>query len=1029
MKHINRRGFLLGTVSVLAIQATTPVKAGLHLHGTGGGALGQSVVNIGNSALAFINLAHGMLLTSSGGQANFPSLLTADGYPNDPAGTAITSTIRDSAFNSWDATYYGRYKLWWTGTGCLVSGQPAIIYSGGAAVIGLGAGSGTVGANAGFGGAGTQPRSGTPVEFAFGALVTSVSGGGGSLVTINHTAVNFGSGFATGTWIKLGQGVSANLANGPNFDGSWQITNVSATSFTLNGSTGVSSPTVTGTGGAGSQSEALSRVGNAGNGQGFNFPNGQIYSGFSDLVICKSANAAAVLAGQLASPEYINALKGPAGMNPAYIRFMDYTAVQFDRASSHTYRTKTTNLSWGAFHYVPDYFVTTAANTGVVGSFSDVYTCANPTASGVGAYADGEQVAFQIPATNTGWAPALNVNSRGAAPILNPLTTSNAAQKIADMTGTLPTNGSVQTLTFSGAGLGSPHNVTYTKGAGDTSFNILGSQIRGAVQNDATLTAAGIFAPFNGALSKALYFSYNPNIGGLGSSPLTVTGTDASGNTIYHFGTCEPSTFVAGSYATFAYSKLIGAWLTVCDNSGASSSLTYGPHYGAPLEFYVDMCNRVSCGLYLQIGQLWDQTRISSTATLIAGSLNAGLKFKPGYSNETWNNGAAEWTLSQTLGCCLGFLNTLSALSIGQDSLTGLRMAQLSNLVSAAWTGAGRSRSDLKVQMECWSLDIRAVGSAQYPTSTNTYRFNGTLLNPASNTMLANFGAIGVSAYAINHAASPNRPIDLSDDAGGAPYYAGGQFNCGGAFGIGSGLQTVDYSGAAITISSYNSLLLAAWNYVNGNSTQQGAALDFLYDGTNGDLYNGLLHGTYTNNWQLASWEITSADPFSPGTFGIGSVLQSYDTGRTGAGLSQIGYVCYEGSLQTGPLAGDISTLINSLNALGDTAGYSSGLPGAAAGSSTVAGDAANIQTLMFGNDTLPGFVGDNRYKLLTLKYLTLCQQSGRWVSGSTFVNSRTSMGTTYGFEGPGYWSIYKGLLGAVPQPKQAVNALQAFDN
>lgn len=983
-------------------------------------ASGQSVINIGNTALAFINLAHGLVLTSSGGQTNFPTKLTADGYPNDPAGTALTSAIRDSGFSNWDPTYYGRYKLWWTGTACGAFSQPAIVYSGGACAIGLGAGSGTIAANFGVGGGSSQPNRGGagPIEFAFGALITSVSGGSGSLVTINHTSVNFGNGFNTGTWMKIGTGVSSNLSSGPNFDGSWPITLVSGTSFTLDGSTGVVSPTVTGAGGAGSQSEAICRVGNPGNGQGFNFPSGQVYSGFSDFVICKSANETAVLAGQLASPEYVTAI---AAMNPEYIRFMDYTAVQNDRSSSHTYRTPTTNLSWGVHRYVPDYYAGTATNTGVVGAFTDVYTCANPTASGAGAYADGEQVTVQMGSANAGIRPALNVNSRGSKPILTTQNAATACQQAAFFTGTLPTTGTVQTLTFSGAGLVGSHNVTYTKVAGDGAFSTLGSHLGDAVRADATLAAAGIFAPFNGAPASALCFSYNPNIGGLGSSPLVVTGTDASGNTTYSFGTCDVGVYMSGTYCTFAYSKLIGAWLATTDNGGASNCTSIGPHYGPPLEFYVDICNRTSSGLYLNIGQLWSQARITSTTTLIAGSLNAGLKFKPAYSNETWNNGAAEWIVAQSLGCCLGFLNTLNGgLNIGQNALTGLRTAQISELAAAAWTGAGRSRSDLRVEMEYWFIDMRAVGTAN---GTVTDRFEGALLNPASNTMLANFGAIGVGAVSTNYSASPNRPIDLSDDAGGAPYYAGMQMNAGGASGITSGLQLVDCLGVAITITSYNSLLLASWNYAHGNSTQQGAALDFLFDGTNGDFYNGTLNGTQFQDWQLAGWETTASNTTSRGLFGIGSVLQSYDSSRLSAGLGQLGHVCYEGGLQSGPLTGDIPVLITSLNNLGDTAGYTSGLPGAAAGSSTVAGDAANIAAL------LVAFLSDNRYKLLTLKYLTLCQQAGRWVSGSTFVNTRPSMGTTYGFEGPGYWSIYNNLLGAVPQAYGAVGALQTFDN
>src|SRR5712671_1724616 len=145
-------------------------KAGLHLHGSGGSsqALGRSVINAGASPLAFLNRVKGLELNSP--QSNFTSLLSADGYPT---GT-ISSSISLQASNTFDPTYYGRYYIWWTGTGSFQMGWPTIVYSGGAAVNGVNpSSSGSVAFNFATGLVG-QPTQAAPVEFAFGVLITAV---------------------------------------------------------------------------------------------------------------------------------------------------------------------------------------------------------------------------------------------------------------------------------------------------------------------------------------------------------------------------------------------------------------------------------------------------------------------------------------------------------------------------------------------------------------------------------------------------------------------------------------------------------------------------------------------------------------------------------------------------------------------------------------------------------------------------------------------------------------------------------------
>jgi len=86
---------------------------------------------------------------------------------------------------------------------------------------------------------------------------------------------------------------SSNLVNGPNSDGSWTITNVNGTQFTLNGSTGIVSPTVTGSGGVGTQTEAILSE----SAPTLQYSSGFSFSGFTNLIVCKQTDLAAVNSG------------------------------------------------------------------------------------------------------------------------------------------------------------------------------------------------------------------------------------------------------------------------------------------------------------------------------------------------------------------------------------------------------------------------------------------------------------------------------------------------------------------------------------------------------------------------------------------------------------------------------------------------------------------------------------------------------------------------------------------------------------
>lgn len=1080
-------------MSASALLISLPAKAGLHLHGKSGGSqgVGRSVINAGSSSIAFLNLTKGFAQNCT--TANFPSLLNADGYP---VGPTLANEI-NGGVGVTDPNYYGRYLVWWSGTGCLQFDPQTIVYSGGAAVTGVSpSASGAVPFNLTMGLTG-NPTQAAPVEFAFGALISAVGTNAG-LVQFTSPTANAFANITTGAWYKFFNGING-LGVGPNPDGSWVVTVNDSTHITLQASSAYAGlVTITGAGGPGTQTEAILSV----PGSSWKFLTAGTYSSFANLMWCQKANQAAAIAGQLVSPDYVNTFKA---LNPRFIRFMDFSAVQGDRSSSYTYRSKPSHLSWSVMNYNVDYYAGTITNGG-----SDNYTCSNPTASGVGAYAEGEVVAGQLGSSsvNTTILPTLNVNSRGPKPIFNSL----GSQLSAFFAGTVPATATTVTFVFTGGGLSAPFSYKYqpnanatnaftgscaagvltvnsvsagavtigqiiqgagipsptqiksqlggtpngagtysisqtgfSTGAGititgvtplfaqngssrpDVDFTSLSINIRADMQgvipngNGSTLFAANIVALGQVPAGSLITFCYNPNINSSGvaalNNGLTISGSDSAGSGTYTFGYVGIGDMPNSTYWAFTYSKLLGGWVTTTGASGPSASDGGGLHGGPPIEFYIDFCTRANVGMYLTLGQMWSDDRIYNTVLQIA---NAGVKeLVLEVSNETWNFFLQESRISQNLGAALGVnaLNFAGANYNSVDAYPALKTIQMAQQAAAAWAAAGRTRSQLFVTIAYQFVNMSALGT----TTTSVYKFNGAALNASgtgTNVTLKAYGGYGATAITTDFSASPNRPIDFADCVSPAPYWLGGQYNSGGG-------QHID---TGVPLAAYNGSLLAAYNYVNGNPTQQAAALDFLYNGTSGDLYNGTLNGS---PWQAAQFSlggfavgsgISNVDSYC----GVGTVIAAYDATRIANGRPILGMVCYEGGWQLGPNSigasnTDQSGIAADLTSLGYTSGYTSSLPGAAAGpTSTATSDALNLITL------LNAFRRDTRANLLYARYLTECRAAG--VVGG----ARLSLPCQYGFEGNGfnlasYWSIYQGNISSTPY--QAWNALQAFDN
>jgi len=150
------------------------------------------------------------------------------------------------------------------------------------------------------------------------------------------------------------------------------------------------------------------------------FPFGSGTTQMSDLIICRKADIDGTNPFGLQNGYQINAdlISRIRTLKPAYIRVMDLLACINSTATNYTYRPRPTNAVYGATGWVKDYWAGGSRASGAItNNGSDAYACTNPTASGGGAYVDGEVVQGQIVGANTTGFPTLNVNGRGAAPV------------------------------------------------------------------------------------------------------------------------------------------------------------------------------------------------------------------------------------------------------------------------------------------------------------------------------------------------------------------------------------------------------------------------------------------------------------------------------------------------------------------------------------------------------------------------------------------------------------------------------------
>ena len=453
------------------------------------------------------------------------------------------------------------------------------------------------------------------------------------------------------------------------------------------------------------------------------------------------------------------------------------------------------------------------------------------------------------------------------------------------------------------------------------------------------------------------------------------------------------TSIVTNQVYTLIYSQLYGGFL-----------LQYGALYsGNPWEIMWEACTRASAGgpaigAFLNFSVGVTDASVTAFAQAAAAGL-PGLPVATEFGNEFWNSSAGVYGQADCLGTLLGFgisPNTVYGFQ-------GLRSSQTAQLFRSAWTGAGRSRSDLYCTLQCWVLEGEQAGGFG---QMQNLLWNGAGL-VTSNTTYAAIGGAGWTAAGVDHSTgSPtfSRPIDYHDAIGYAPYTQG-TYCPQGLAGTPGGQG---WSGA---LSDQVPLLQASSDYAYGGPTGQTSALNaWDADYRSGTYTSGTgTNGTGSYGYLNVYWHLF-ANPNFPVFVGVIPGFEARCAGYDGlrpSGFQNISVIQYEAGLQqtvdtnssgatTNP--GSIAGLVTRLTANSpnwNVSPYTNGN----GDNKTIA--ATNIVNLLIA------YLVSTQYQN-TVAYF-LAQQKSIHAARPLFCPA------TYGLEGGSVWQQLVGPIGSTP--------------
>jgi hypothetical protein len=643
--------------------------------------------------------------------------------------------------------YSGPLIFKWTATAGVLADAPFVAYSGyvGAVYNDAADGSKLELYGTALGGA-VSPE----LHFAFGYNIQGMANNGSGLIRIT-AKTNFANNAATGQTVVISGQTGQAAATG-----TWTITAVDSTHFDLQGSAfNAGDPWVSGGQAIYINFSFVAAISSV-------IP----YSGFSNFIFCKDngADLALIQSGQISDTTYLNQVKQ---LRPKWLRFMDVIGVQASAENDIAYRCPVNALSYNPARRIPAYQATAGA-AGTPGAItrtgSDVYTCPNPSASGVGAYADGEIVQGTIDNASTGYAPTLNVGGRGAKPIglgqLNMWLSGSA----------VPTALQPITLRFSATWLnsGSPYDFTFTPTGGegnliDIATGMYNAMIADAVLAESSGTPTGAISFRN---SDAVLSAY-PRSAQAGRLSITYMSTIT--DFTINVGGIFPGELFA-EYATFRYSKLTDSWEYFRNFA-----------FSVPYEYFTELANAARAGVWYTLPVETSAQYASDVAAYFAQNLTPGLPYGMEVGNENWNFGLALWGRCVVYGCAMGMYPNNA--NLPNWSFTANRFVQYMEATRTGWTGAGGNDAD------CYGMLIGWVAETGIGQNFDIYALAGTKL-VTSNSVYNSYGGLGATA-GTSYNASGSRPVDYADASGiayywGSPWWGGsaGEINpIGGAVG------------------------------------------------------------------------------------------------------------------------------------------------------------------------------------------------------------------------------------------------------
>jgi hypothetical protein len=868
---ISRQNFICAVFStILFMLIISRAEAGINNPGSAlpiNFNLSRTTVNV-DPTISYANLARGMGFVVQPNNCSSPPCADSNGYPNQVPTSAITANP------SLPSGYYGTFTWAWSGTGSMqdLGGPPELVISGGGVIFEMS------GANSGDLAPGNHTLScssfptcngatNPSIVFSYGWNIQSISNNGSGLIRIN-TKTNFVNNSCwgtTGTATNGSVGPLINIsgaASNTGANGTWAITNCGASSFDLVGSAFTNA-----------QASAVGQAIFAANNLSYRISNSGTFSGFTNLVIAETPNLTVINAGHYWDPVYVTQLQ--TLMNPnatcvanhdcGWLRFMDFSGTQNNLEKDFSLRIPGTALGYGPSWFPSSYYVGAITNTG------DALTASDPITStwNGSSYIDGAYVQGTVSATNATVAPTLNVGGHGAKPILN--YDAGDIPPIWIILNGIPTSPGTDTFTFTfSAGAASWFNggsncvVTYTTQVTDTSIGTLSGHLDtwfggGSVGSNTPITCLSASSVQHGNAHGSIGpVLYPPTAQ---SGRLTAAYSSVADPTLVSIGTMTIPTLATSGIQTFIYNYLMDAWVYK----------SVQPAFSAPIEAAIDLANQVGANVYWNFGT--NSSNYVQSVTTAFGNpstgLANGLKFGFETGNEVWNCfGPFPCPFWKTLGTALGITPSSNA---SVFNYTGLRTAQYASVVQGAWTGQGRSASDLYVFIMAQADNENVNGNF------DSGQLKGSSLNT---TFVSNYGALGGGSTSINYTTVGNRPVDTNTNTciGIAPYWGSPWWGNVGTAIVG-------------TVANNAPWLQAQLDYANGLTSAAYTEISNTFNGITART-DGLIAGQLMLNAGNGSQDISTM--FSS----MEAIAASYDTYRTGAGLKKIARCDYEGAPQ-----------------------------------------------------------------------------------------------------------------------------------